>query len=383
MPAIEDLITYTKGTAPKPKRAGRGASAAPRPAKRVKVVEDDPEVAASIPLNLGGWDIVIQIRPGLPPNVKVTPVVGIDPERDGPAVRTEGCTALALKHPKPCDRRLLFVESTHKYYWDGKMIPKSVTGFIKDKFGGPPFNGKLIARQCMRSWQKKYNAGTSTEYGPIIEKLNAGTVTFDEAVDLVLQSWVDNREKGSRVHAELEIHLNKYPDASWRTNSFIHADSPPDLIEDLKQLDMWAQSPITEHLVPIRTELSTVWLDKKGEPVLAGQCDVWMQNTKTGKYIGVDLKRVNKKYALDTTEKPRGSHKYAEHPALKKLLHTHYSEYSLQLSLYAEMIARTHGWDVGDEMYILRVHGEERAIFQWSKCLNLRAAARLCLEEIS
>ena len=47
------------------------------------------------------------------------------------------------------------------------------------------------------------------------------------------------------------------------------------------------------------------------------------------------------------------------------------------------MIARTHGWDVGDEMYILRVHGEERAIFQWSKCLNLRAAARLCLEEIS
>ena len=160
MPAIEDLITYTKGTAPKPKRAGRGASAAPLPAKRVKVVEDDPEVAASIPLNLGGWDIVIQIRPGLPPNVKVTPVVGIDPERDGPAVRTEGCTALALKHPKPCDRRLLFVESTHKYYWDGKMIPKSVTGFIKDKFGGPPFNGKLIARQCMRSWQKKYNAGT-------------------------------------------------------------------------------------------------------------------------------------------------------------------------------------------------------------------------------
>jgi hypothetical protein len=299
--------------------------------------------------------------------------------------RTKGCTALATRHTKPVDSEMTFDEDSHSYTYKGKRFKgKSMTGLIHDLFGGEPFDADVVIGRCLSGWSKKYLEGKPTEYPDILQRLLVRDIDTHEATELIKAEWKMSNVRGTAAHACLETHMDLYGD-DWREHSFVGPHTAPysdGIVPDLKQLDMWRTSTDSNHLVPIRTELCTVALNDKDEPVLVGQCDVWMQNTLTKEYVGVDLKRVKGKYALNESEKPIGYPRTAESPFLKGIPNTKFYQYSAQIAGYAEMIATSHGWDVGNNMYILRVHGKDRTTYQWSKCAPLRSHMRAVIESL-
>ena len=53
---------------------------------------------------------------------------------------------------------------------------------------------------------------------------------------------------------------------------------------------------------------------------------------------------------------------------------THYHRYSLQCSLYAEMLAYSYRIDVGDRLYLVRMHAD-RVSYEIVRCCNWRSVA--------
>lgn len=286
--------------------------------------------------------------------------------------RTAGATALAAMHHRPIDDRINFTESTHTYTYNGERVGVSVTKI--SKLDTTPFNGSRVVDSCFEGWRKK---GPNSEYGKYIHNAKSDA----EAKQAILDSWDTANKLGTAAHAAVELHMNRYPDASWRKHSFICDDSDPRIRADLEQLDQWAQWSGTEHLVPLRTELSTAWVTAQNKCAVAGQCDLLMWDTKKSCAVLLDLKRVRDKYSLLPTESGyMGKKVPGPHPLAGKQSSKH-NEYSLQLSMYAEMIKHSHGWDVGSNLYILRVHGEDRSTFQQIRCTDFRKEARELLNK--
>lgn len=281
--------------------------------------------------------------------------------------RTEGATALAAMHHHGFDDNIKFFEPTHTYTFKGKRAPTSVTTVAKDSFQPKPFNGRIIIDQCFPSWEKQ---GAKCEYFDIITNAES----MEEAKQGILQSWSDATQHGTNVHAAVELHMNRFPGPEWRHNSFLTGNTNPALEPELRQLDEWAKWEGTANLIPWRTELCTAWLKDNGECAVAGQCDLLMFDTVRQIFVLADLKCVKGKYSLLPSE--RGfKGKCAISGPMKGKQESKHNMYSLQLSMYTVMIARSHGWDCGAEMYLLRVHGKDRATFQWTKCTDYRAEA--------
>ena len=58
---------------------------------------------------------------------------------------------------------------------------------------------------------------------------------------------------------------------------------------------------------------------------------------------------------------------------------THFHKYSLQCSIYAVMLMHSHGFDVGDRLYLVRMH-KDRHSSQVVHCQDWRSVARSVLQ---
>jgi hypothetical protein len=115
--------------------------------------------------------------------------------------------------------------------------------------------------------------------------------------------------------------------------------------------------------------------------VSAGQIDA-LYVDRRGLYYLFDFKRTKKEKRLNANDKgwaPRGEPPPCGLGPMAHLPDTPFQHYSLQASIYALMLAQTHGIDVGDRMFVLRMHAD-RAEHQRVQCRNLRTEARAALE---
>ena len=119
-----------------------------------------------------------------------------------------------------------------------------------------------------------------------------------------------------------------------------------------------------------------------GRSISAGQIDA-LYVDKRGLHYLFDFKRTAKHHKLDPKEKGfapgRGQPPACGLGPMAHLPDTHFQRYSLQTSIYNLMLANTHGVDVGDRMYILRMHADREA-YELVQCADLRAEAREALQ---
>jgi hypothetical protein len=133
-------------------------------------------------------------------------------------------------------------------------------------------------------------------------------------------------------------------------------------------------------LVPFRTELSTVYVSERtGRVLCAGQIDL-LAIDKHGNYHIIDWKRVKPKNAITEFERAyRG--KTGVSSVLAHLPDTKFYHHSLQASMYAVMVAQSHGWGADGRLRLLRMH-HDRGTGQLVLCADLRAEAKQLLEEL-
>lgn len=119
-----------------------------------------------------------------------------------------------------------------------------------------------------------------------------------------------------------------------------------------------------------------------GQSVSAGQIDA-LYVDKDGLHYLFDFKRVAKNHKLDPEEKGftpgRGMPPACGLGPMAHLPDTHFQKYSLQTSIYNLMLENTHRVDVGDRMYLLRMHAD-RDGYELVKCRDLRAEAKTALQ---
>lgn len=118
-----------------------------------------------------------------------------------------------------------------------------------------------------------------------------------------------------------------------------------------------------------------------GRSVSAGQIDA-LYVDKDGLHYLFDFKRVAKHHKLCPKDKGFAVRGEAPPVGVGPMAHlpdTHFQKYSLQTSIYNLMLQNTHGIDVGDRMYLLRMHAD-RSEFERVQCRDLRAEARKALE---
>lgn len=290
--------------------------------------------------------------------------------------RTAGADALAIRYPHPVDARLRFEEAGHRYLWNGVKIPRSVTGVLADAMGDH-FDPVAVVDKNFEGWRRKGHAG---EYGAIFDKLDAGELDEAAAKQAIRDTWAEAAPLGTELHRVLEVHLNEHPGGAWRGLSCVgeHTSPDPRVLPECAQFDEWARSEHAEGIEPLRTEMSVVYRNAAGQPVCAGQIDLLA--AKDGRAMIVDWKRVKKKNKLTATERAfRGQ--TGLHPFVAHVPKTHFHKYSLQTSCYAVMLQQCCGYDVGDNMWILRMH-QDRPIYQWIKCHDYRAEAKRLLDTL-
>ena len=118
-----------------------------------------------------------------------------------------------------------------------------------------------------------------------------------------------------------------------------------------------------------------------GKSISAGQIDA-LYIDSDGLYYLFDFKRVAKNHKLCPKEKGftpgRGTPPACGLGPMAHLPDTHFQKYSLQTSIYNLMLKDLHGIDVGDRMYLLRVHSD-RSAFEQVQCRDLRSEALTAL----
>ena len=221
---------------------------------------------------------------------------------------------LEISNPLPLDSVIDFQEEGHKYFVNGvdskELGYKSVTTIIGAFFDH--FDGDLAVRMITRS--KKHQNDPSYRY-------------YKMSPVEIKNSWKRVTLMGSRMHANAEYYLNRLP---------VEDDS----VEFKMFLDFMNTLP--SEIKPFRTELLVI----DEEYRIAGSIDALFKNEKTGTYSLVDWKR-----SRDVSKKG-GTW---GHVPLHMLKSNNYTKYSMQLSLYRNILERRYGL-VFDSMYLVICH---------------------------
>lgn len=230
---------------------------------------------------------------------------------------------LSRRNPFPQDKRIRFVESTHKYYIDGEEAPTSTTSIVHAPFphfdtkgraqaavGKPKYPG-MSARQIARSWAA---AGRNAA--------NHGT-TMHAAIEVAINTGYWSQDP--RIQTELAM-----------ARDFIAKEIEPRGLE-------W-----------FRTE-PTVFVDPKKSPggfVLPGSVDCLCRHPETGEVWVFDWKRVK---GLDQPS-ARGNFGWG-FPPFDKLENTKVSHYSLQLHVYRHILVHYYGFKIPKEnLFMVAFH---------------------------
>ena len=129
-------------------------------------------------------------------------------------------------------------------------------------------------------------------------------------------------------------------------------------------------------LCPYATEL-LVWYTVNNQIVSAGQVDAVMRSRDTDAFFLIDWKRVSSKRKL-TADEPSFQDRCGFGDC-KDIPDTHFHKYSLQCSIYAIMLMHSHGFDVGDRMFLVRMH-VDRDSYELVQCCDWRRVAQSLLQ---
>ena len=235
--------------------------------------------------------------------------------------------ARAFTHPR--DKRIRFVESSHKYYLDGEMLPISVTGFYGRYFGH--FDADDVVEKNIDKWRKNPRDKRHS-FLKALENMGATQKVMEDAIKF---AWVLNGDHqsslGTALHRAIELTMNGQPipdvpppmdieiDIDANTdlgvamlklrNAFslcnrdilrvlvsagvhevegvIEVIPPPpraDVVE-YGYFEKWRTN--NTHLIPVRAE----WSIFADDMLLAGQIDMVMYDTKRKVMCIVDWKR--------------------------------------------------------------------------------------------
>ena len=290
--------------------------------------------------------------------------------------RTPGCDYLAMLSPHPADDEdISFVETTHTYTFRGVQVEKSCTALVSENF--EIFDAWVTVQKFYERWKLNQD----NRYWDIIARTCAETdedrITDDEAQRRIVARWEaladEASRKGTLLHTYCERVLNVAP------------DDPPlamagfvDIAHEVAQHAAFMRSDFIAQfsLSPYATEL-LVWYTVNDEVVSAGQVDAVMRSRETGAFFMIDWKRVNSKHKLTVDEACFGDRYGCGH--CWEIPDTHFHRYSLQCSIYATMLMHSHGIDVGDRLFLERMH-EDRNNYQIVHCYDWRSVARSLLQ---
>ncbi len=110
----------------------------------------------------------------------------------------KGCGELKNRHPLPRESRITFDEASHIYRVDGKIVPRSVTGFLHEYSSTFDPKSALAMMKSGREWEAKRAA---------LQSQGLGTEDAD-----FLQRWAMNgevaRARGHLLHWHAELMCN-------------------------------------------------------------------------------------------------------------------------------------------------------------------------------
>ena len=129
-------------------------------------------------------------------------------------------------------------------------------------------------------------------------------------------------------------------------------------------------------LVPYATEL-LVWYTVNNQIVSAGQVDAVMRSRDTGAFFLIDWQRVSSKRKLTADE--ASFQDRCGFGDCKDIPDTHFHKYSLQCSIYVIMLIHSHGFDVGDRLFLVRMH-VDRDSYELVQCCDWRSVAQSLLQ---
>ena len=289
-------------------------------------------------------------------------------EEDGDnkqAIHCRNALTLARINPLPSDPHLIFDEEPHTYTCWGQLVTRSVTGIVACAFDS--FDPVV----CTNKYFDRWSSDPESEYFALIERVRAAGGDDKYAISCIHSEWRERGQEASRLgtvlHRYCEFDCNNSP-----------VTPPAELQQELTQWFAWKRSTAVREseLCPFRTELTVAW--RVGDTVVtAGQIDA-LFTCKHGYVYMVDFKRVASKHALDPRELGFGGR-----TGIGSVAHvpdTQYQRYSLQQSLYCVMLKQTHGLDVEDRMYLLRMHAD-RDSYQIVQCRDLRREAEVLLQQ--
>jgi ATP-dependent exoDNAse (exonuclease V) beta subunit len=237
---------------------------------------------------------------------------------------------LALKNPFPQDQRIRFVESTHKYYIDGKLAPISVTSFVH-----APFDEFDAMEQAFKQVEKARSGNPRAKYP---------NMTARE----IARAWLDNGAQqsslGTTMHAAIEVYLNT---GYWSRD--VRVQYELSLARDFVQKEI-----VDRGLEVYRTE-PTIYVDPQMHPkqyVLPGSVDCICRDPKTDELHIFDWKRSKQ---IDKTKNGFGG--YGTVGPLTQHENVNFVQYSLQLHVYRHILVNYYGKKVPkDALFIVVFH---------------------------
>ena len=294
-----------------------------------------------------------------------------------PRSRTPGCDFLARKYRYAAGaEKITFDEESHTYKFGGVVVAKSCTALVNEHF--EVFDAWATVARCYDCWK----VSRDERYWDIIRLVCEGgdevQIDDDEDKRRIVFRWdalgADAAGRGTLLHAYCERVLNCAPGAPPISLVGYEAIVP----EVMQHRAFMCSDFMRRHaLVPYATEF-LVWYTINDIVVSAGQVDAVMRSRISEEFFMIDWKRVNKKYELTENERPFAGR--CGQGVCVSIPDTHFHKYSLQCSIYAEMLGQSRGVEVADRMFLVRMH-EDRPAFQLVACKDWRGVARSLLNE--
>ena len=243
----------------------------------------------------------------------------------------------------------LFVESSHKYYYNDIPVKYSVTQFINRFF--EPFDSETISKRyaekhglnqqdVLNEWKRKADISAT-----------AGTI---------IHSHMENLKRGKILNFDYSTadKLNLHKEVEERVNVL------------LPQAEAFHKDTLNR-LFPIKLEY-TVGI----ENYIAGNIDLLCWNEKTQQVQIWDYKSVK---CLNINPLPWSKNCYYPFDKYKD---TNYLHYSIQLNIYKQILSRYVNVPIGDCFLVVFNYEHPENNFQVVKCLDLQDECKLVLNQL-
>jgi len=235
-------------------------------------------------------------------------------------VRGEELFALENANIHPLDERIAFDEEAHKYAWEGRPLPMSVTEVVGRYF--EKFQPELAIHLMMKGPNWPRPAYTTPEGRPFTPK--EIRLSWDETGEQA-------RNRGTWMHSNIERVLNHLPSS--------------DLPEMSQFRDFQREVILARNITPFRTE----WRIAAPDIGLGGSVD-FVGRLPGGGFVLMDWKR-SKNIPTSMTQHYG---KYGKTP-VQHLPDCDGSKYSLQLNLYRYILRRYYEIQI-EEMLLVSFH---------------------------